>query len=273
MRRRPSASLPLATCLLALTLSVIGSAAGSGGGGWQCAIAQQSGGGSSSSSKKAVSLVITGDTVTVVRSLPCKILAPAGYDLYDWSLPESVTAEADGHVLTLTAAPKGQFKVRVRLTKIDFDKKKVERDSAEVEVNYGGGVVPPKPPGPTPDPPQPKPTEKLIAIDGFAVLIVYESGDESKLTREQAAILVSITVRAYLDSKCLKNDENKGGAYRIWDKDVDVSKTYKVWADAMRRERKGLPWIIISTPTKGGYEGPLPKDVAETMALLKKYGD
>jgi hypothetical protein len=127
-------------------------------------------------------------------------------------------------------------------------------------------------PGPDPKPPDPKPPDPKppapIPVDGFRVLIVYESADS--IPAAQRLILTAQEVRQYLNSKCVMGAANK--EWRIWDKDVDTSGETKLWQDAMRRPRQVVPWIIISDHPRGGFEGPLPKTLAETMTLLRKYG-
>ena len=65
--------------------------------------------------------------------------------------------------------------------------------------------------------------------------------------------------------------KGKGGDGRFFDQSVDNSNDAKIWQDAMKRPRSGLPWIVVSNGTTG-YEGPLPLTEADTLALLKKYG-
>ena len=126
-----------------------------------------------------------------------------------------------------------------------------------------GQPVPP--PEPTPTPPQPTP----IPGDGFRVLIVRETKDLSNLPASQVAIFSAREVREYLGTKCVLEGNQR--AFRIWDQDTDVSREAQHWQDAMKRPRQSLPYLLISNG-KEGYEGPLPKDVPEMMALLKKYG-
>jgi hypothetical protein len=78
-------------------------------------------------------------------------------------------------------------------------------------------------------------------------------------------------VRDYLNSKCVVGPDNKTREWRIYDKDVDTSGEAKLWRDAMKRERKTIPWLVISTG-KGGVERELPANVEDTLALLKQYG-
>lgn len=135
-----------------------------------------------------------------------------------------------------------------------------------------GEAPPVPPPGPGPKPPEPKPDGTApIAGDGFRVLVIYESAELPKLPAAQSAVLYAANVRDYLRTKCVKDTDNPQGAWRMWDKDVDTASESQSWKDAMKRERKGLPWILISNG-RTGYEGPLPGTITETIALLQKYG-
>jgi hypothetical protein len=106
----------------------------------------------------------------------------------------------------------------------------------------------------------------------------------------QRAIIGAKKIRDYLESKCVVGDDDKTKEYRIWDKDVDPSTDAAHWADAVKsilakKAKKDellklqgkpvganfVPTILISTGTTG-YVGPLPANVDETLALLKKYG-
>lgn len=128
----------------------------------------------------------------------------------------------------------------------------------------------PVPPGPTPNPVDPPKPPAPIAGDGLRVLVVYESADVQNLPATQSALLKSQTFRDYLDSRCVP--EGKTPAWRLWDKDVDTSKTAKQWQDAMKRPRGSLPWIVISDG-KSGFEGPLPTTLDAAIELVKKWGN
>lgn len=137
-------------------------------------------------------------------------------------------------------------------------------------------IVPPGPgpgPGPKPDPdPVPVPDGLApITEPGFRVLIVYESKDLSKLPAAQQAILFDQDVRAYLTAKCVKGADGKTSEWRMVDPNVVVAPDSVVWAKALARERKALPWLIVSDG-KRGFEGPLPANKADAMKIIKSIG-
>lgn len=142
-----------------------------------------------------------------------------------------------------------------------------------------GCTLPPLPPIPWPVPPGPAPTPQPptpapIEIDGFAVLIVEESGDRAKLTIGQHAAMFGKTCNDYLDEKCAADPYGKNTkAHRILDKDVSLAQIGAAWEKAMKRPRASVPWLVVSHPKRGGFEGPLPEKEEDTIALLKKFGD
>ncbi len=137
-----------------------------------------------------------------------------------------------------------------------------------LQVDNGDPRPPPVPPGPNPPGPVPP-----IPDAGFRVLIVEETAELSKMPASQVQIRTSKTVRDYLDAKCAIGPDGKTREYRIWDKDVPAQNDPSVaMKAALARPRASIPWIIISNG-KAGYEGALPLTVADTMTLLKKFGD
>lgn len=225
--------------------------------------------------RRTVALEVSGDTVVVVKSFPCKVTAPAGHDLYFWSFPDAVKATQDDNVLTVTAAPRGESRVSVNMVTIDFvtddkgkTKKVVTKESGEATLTVGDvpQPVPPTPPVP-PAPPQPP---APIPAEGFRVLIVEDVKGRVKLPPAQSAILFDKKIRDFLQSKCVLGTDSKTREWRIWDAGVDASAESKLWQDALKRKHDSLPWIVISDG-KTGFEGPLPADVDATLALLKKY--
>lgn len=142
-----------------------------------------------------------------------------------------------------------------------------------------GPVTPTPPPGPGPGPgPNPSDPYALatapIPGPGFRVLMVVETEDASKLPATQRSIFTSLEVRGYLDSKCVAGPDGATKEWRIWDQHVDgLQNESVVWQNAMKLQRASLPWVTISDPANNrGWSGPLPKNVAEMMTLLKKYG-
>lgn len=128
----------------------------------------------------------------------------------------------------------------------------------------GAGPPPPMPP------PMPDTSVAPIPVDGFRVLIVFQDSELARLPAEQSQIRTAKAIRDYFQAKCVKEADGGPGA-RIWDVDTVTEGDLPLWQTAFKRPRTSLPWIIISTG-KTGHEGPLPKTVAETLELLKKYG-
>ena len=187
---------------------------------------------------------------------------------YSWRVePEtvqSVTGENKGETFLILL----DVDRSVYVSFVSFDKRKHVTHFVSVKDPSppSPGPVPP-PPGPGPQPPGPQPPAP-ISEPGFRVLIVYESEDKQKYSYETQAILYGVAVRTFLDSKCVKDDGKP--AYRMYDKDVNVSGDLEVWKKAMARERKSTPWVIISNGTTG-FEGPLPSTPTEFLELCKKY--
>lgn len=199
---------------------------------------------------------------------------PPGYaiiwDVHPFRSASKATNVKLKSVLEFTAPP-GQYVVQVRGVKGDDDTvleafKTITFQARTPTPGPGPGPSP----GPGPTPPVPPQPPAPISGDGNRVLIVYETGQG--LPSAQAAVITSGVVRDYLDAKTVKDAHNPAGAYRIWDKDVNLShpSVSQSWKDAMARPRTSLPWVVVSNG-KTGYEGPLPPDVPQTLALLKKY--
>lgn len=129
-----------------------------------------------------------------------------------------------------------------------------------------GKPKPPKPPDPDPEPPQPNP----IPGQGLRALIITESKDLSNLPAAQIAAINSKEVREYLNSKCVRVDNQP--EWRVYDKDTDITRESSIWQDAMKRPRQNLPWLIVSNG-KEGYEGPLPANKDELLKKIKQYGE
>jgi hypothetical protein len=212
---------------------------------------------------KAVPLDVSGDTVTVVRSFPCKVTAAAGAHIYHWTVPPGVVCEKAMNVLTITAAPKGEHRVTVSASTIDFDKKAVSTDEGAVVVVVGDVPGPgPKPP----DPPAPDPKP----IDGpLRVLVVYESAELAKMAEAQQAVIYGRKVRDWLNANCAK--EGTGwAAWRMWDKDVDASGESKAWQESLKRPRASVPFVHAFRGETPVHEGPLPADADAMVTLLEK---
>ena len=127
-------------------------------------------------------------------------------------------------------------------------------------------------PSPAPAPvPMPAPDPAPISAPGFRVLVIYDTATASSLPAKQLDCIFSTSVRGYLAEKCIRGTDAKTPEFRFYDVNTDPTSDGQLWADAMKRPRKSLPWVIISDGSKG-YEGPLPGNVDDFLALLKKYG-
>lgn len=222
--------------------------------------------------KKAtkVTLDVTGDTVTVIRSFPVTVTAPAGASGYAWLYPSAIVASRDRNVLTIKSAPKGEHRIVFTSFTVDFDKKTVTENEGELTVTVGEVAPAPPGPGPTPAPPTPTPPSPApMPATNLRVLFVTESS--KTLPSGKLAAMKAKSVRDYLNAKC--DTEGMTKAWRVFDKDQPFAASTKggVWQDAIARGQKELPWVVISNGKKG-FEGPVPASDAELLKLLQEYG-
>lgn len=171
-------------------------------------------------------------------------------------------------------AEPGSYVVRAWTAKAIDGKAKLS-DIAVLKIIVDGGKpippVPPTPPTP-PKPPEPPPSPAPIPLAGLRVLIVYEQMDLQKYPSAQQNALYAEEVHKYLQLKCAVGSDGKTAEFRIWDKDTQASGDSQHWAEALKRPRTTMPWVIISNHPTGGFEGPLPANTTELVALLKKFG-
>lgn len=126
--------------------------------------------------------------------------------------------------------------------------------------HYGGDIPIPGP-GPSPDVVvEDKPPFKA---DKLSVLIVQQTEDVGKLTKEQREILQNSTeLRRWVKSN--------GADFRQFDADEDGQFLDQKWKAALAVPRQSLPWLVVANP-KAGFSGPLPSTLPETLALLEKF--
>jgi hypothetical protein len=118
--------------------------------------------------------------------------------------------------------------------------------------------------GRAPDPgPDPEPSPAPIPAAGLHVLIVEETDDRGRIPIGQLAALQSTQVRGYV--------QGKGGQFRQYDDDPPIADP--LWNAARSRPRQSLPWLIVSNGERGGFEGPLPQSVEETLQTIKKFAE
>jgi hypothetical protein len=172
-------------------------------------------------------------------------------------LPADSVAKLKGKVFT--SATDGRFKVEVWCAKADG-----VSDIATTWLIVGDGK-PVTPDGVKPAPAAPAP----ILEPGFRVLIVDEVMNRGSLPFSQRIIFTSVPLRKFLEANCVVDPKTKTPEFRFYDQNVDMKNELPRWQNAMKRPRSSLPWLLVSTGTTG-YEGPLPKTVDETIALLKK---
>lgn len=164
----------------------------------------------------------------------------------------------------------GRYKVEIWTAKVVGGKAAPSQIAMTWIVIGEPGPDPGPGPGPKPPEPIPDPVNKPpFPAEQFTVLIVHETSD--KLPPAQKAITTSVLVREYLAKKCPKLADGQTAA-RIWDWNIDPSTDLPVFQEAwkVKPTRDKIPWILISSPTKG-FSGPLPASVSDTLELLKKY--
>lgn len=151
--------------------------------------------------------------------------------------------------------------------------------SRTVNVDAGQGPQPPPPDPKPPVPPDPKPPKppdpptpstSPFPGEGLRVLVVYESADLTKYPQAQLSIMTGLKSTAFLNTKCAVGPDGKTREWRMYDKDVDTSRDFPVWRDAMKRPRTSIPWLLVGNG-KTGYEGPLSANTDDFITLVSKY--
>lgn len=99
-------------------------------------------------------------------------------------------------------------------------------------------------------------TDKLIDLEGTAVLIVEETDQRAALPTPQQNILLGEAWTSLLPD----------GNWRVWDKDIEFTGN-SPFKEAFERPRESLPWLIVSG--KKNYEGPLPTTVEAMTRLVE----
>lgn len=132
-----------------------------------------------------------------------------------------------------------------------------------------GTPTPPEPPTP-PTPPEPPPSPAPIPAAGLRVLVFFDPATAAALPEPQKDILYGQATRDYLNQKTVLGADGKTHEWRIWPSSVQTAGETQLWIDAARREKKSLPWVIISNG-KSGFEGALPATPAEFQTLVEKY--
>lgn len=184
------------------------------------------------------------------------------------SFPSNRLSDHRAFLLSVYGLAQGQYKFSAIASSKDG-----EQARKDFTVLIGTSPLPPTPPGPIPPgpiPPTPPPPSPPVPFQGKMVLIVYETEEAAKIPEKQQQILYGKATREYLDSKCSQEPGRNTKAWRIYDKDLDVSGELAAWKAAMGRPRTSIPWLIISNGVTG-FEGPLPGTVEEAMTLFKKY--
>lgn len=105
-------------------------------------------------------------------------------------------------------------------------------------------------------------TPAPIDVPGLHVLIVEEKEDRATVPAGQQSVLKSSLISQHVINE-------KKAEFRQYDDDPTI--TEEPWKSAMARPRNSLPWIIVSNPGKGGFEGPLPGSIDETLALIGRF--
>lgn len=194
---------------------------------------------------QAVPLEISGDTVTVVRTLPCKVTAPAGADVYIWSHPSSIKSSEDDNVLTITAAPAGEVVIKVQTLTVDWAAKKTIRARGTITLVVG------KLPDPGPGPPDP-----LLPDDPLLGGLRAAYGADTSATKEADARKLAAVWRSAAGEDFLK----KAGTWRNLLSDMSAAAEaqlpgrLKPIRSALSAELKSLVPDLESKVTNGGGE-------------------
>lgn len=194
-----------------------------------------------------------------------------------WNVSAGLESEQAGTRLFLWGPP-GRYSVDavvIPLLSVTLEGKTFDVIGGEIRrLDASFTILGNVPPGPGPDP---NPQDAPFPAPGFAILILHEAQETGRLTEKQKAILTSQEIRKYLHAKCVKLEDGSIAA-RFWDDDYTQAQLslapqvmQRAYFELLEDAAGRLPWIGISDG-RTGFSGPLPGTVAETLALLKKYG-
>jgi hypothetical protein len=144
----------------------------------------------------------------------------------------------------------------------------------------------PLPPNPVPTPPAPTPAPTPApATSNLRVLFLYDPVALIDLPPGRQALLASPELRSYLDGHCPKESGCTSGrcplaagtpspSYRFLPNNADVSRLPPVWQQTCKAAAgRAMPWMIaVNEAGQTVIDQAWPESVAETLALLKKYG-
>lgn len=216
-------------------------------------------------------------------SVTWEVSDPTVIDLIEVAVPSIIIGKVEGSdTMTQNAVPAGAVVVTAKaqglckLTAYGVVNNKAKKlDSIKLLV--GPLPPPPVPPIPVPPipvppvPPEPPVPPAPIPDAGLHVLIIEETSQRSKLPAAQAAIFQSKNMANYLNTNCPIDSGGKTHAWRVYDQNVTLVNEQPWVQKLMSRTRASVPWIVISNPGKGSYEGPLPANDTDAIALIQKY--
>jgi hypothetical protein len=203
-----------------------------------------------------------GQYARVLPETDCLSVVYIGLDAVD-PIPSDVLK--DGRLFLLDC--RGLAAGRYRFAAVGADK-----DGATVRADFAV-LVGDAPPGPAPGP-GPGPTPPPTPVAGLHVLVLYESGELTKLPAAQQNVLYAKSVRDYLNAHTPAGPDGKTHQWRMFDWDTDVAAEAKDWQALMARkpDKAKLPWVVVAGDRGVAYEGPLPATADEMLKLLAKYG-
>jgi len=145
----------------------------------------------------------------------------------------------------------------------------IKKEADAFRQTFQVGQMPQPPPRPDPDPKPPKPDEPVV-ITSFKVIFVKDPN--SNLSIDQHAVFYGKAITDYLDAKCTK--QNGQPEWRRYQQNTnatnDLSGMAELWAD-VQAKITGVTCMVIAVNKKAEIV-PLPANVADALALLKKYG-
>lgn len=201
--------------------------------------------------------VIVKQDVTLVASFPFTVSAPEGNGLYFWSYPPTVTAADLGDRLEITAAPKGELTVSVKVVapKLDKEGRFLGFETKLGRVTFLVGDVPaPVPPTP------PEPADPLFAKLKAAWALEADKAKRSdlanfyRLSANEAK--TNLTLKTWGDLHSLMEEFAKAGGV----------------AGRMPALQSSVAAHFVSAgiPGKGG--GPTPFDAAARELAAREFG-